>query len=243
MTTDARRKTGADFSTLEDNLRHFYLSGDEQRTLFHQWEEGVPRGNSTTPSICSPAYRWWILEHLRNALDRDRRRLLLSLGAGNAFVERILCQEGYLVLALDALEEAVELARRAGVPAIRQNILTWCSPHDRWDVIYADGVLGHLHDGADQAGTALRTLRRCLVPHGTLVISNDAPPGNEAAQLSSNVPGFYWLSTGWIADELRRAGFKQISTASIRYRRPLSGARTRAIVTAHRGGEDGESCR
>lgn len=243
MASSGDPETGGSLSTIESNLRRFYLSGNEERTLFHQWEEGIPRGNSTTPSISSSAYRWWILEHLRNALDRDRRRLLLSIGAGNAFVERVLCREGYLVLALDALEEAVDLARRAGVPAIRQNILTWRSPHDRWGVIYADGVLGHLHDEADQAGETLESLRRCLVPGGTLVISNDAPPGDEPVRLSSNVPGFYWLSTGWIADELRQAGFEQISTASIRYRRPLSGARTRAIVTAHRGSEDGEPCR
>jgi len=48
------------------------------------------------------------------------------------------------------------------------------------------------------------------------------------------VPGFYWLSEGWIAGELKRAGFKRVSTASIVYRRPLTGPRSRAIITAHR---------
>ena len=48
------------------------------------------------------------------------------------------------------------------------------------------------------------------------------------------MPGFYWLSDSWIAAELKRAGFTRISTASLTYRRPLSGLRTRAIITAHR---------
>ena len=149
----------ADPNALENDLRSFYLSDSEQHNLFEEWEQGVPRGDSTTPSISSPTYRWWILEHLRNALNRDRKNLLLSLGAGNAFVERVLCREGYPVLAVDALEEAVDLARRAGVPSICRNLYNWEGPADYWDVIYADGLLGHLHDGHDGAHIALRLLR------------------------------------------------------------------------------------
>lgn len=225
----------ADPNALENDLRSFYLTGREEQSLFHEWEHGTPRGDSTTPSICSPTYRWWILEHLRNALNRDRKHLLLSLGSGNAFVERVLCREGYPVLAVDALEEAVELARHAGVPAISHNLYEWQAEHDYWDVVYADGLLGHLHDGHDGAQAALRLFRSWLkAPGGTVVISNDSPKTDAAVQQSANVPGFYWLSDRWIAAELKRAGFTRISTASIAYRRPLSGLRTRAIITAHR---------
>lgn len=225
----------ADPNALENDLRSFYLTGSEEPSLFDEWEQGIARGDSTTPSICSPTYRWWILEHLRNALNRDRKNLLLSLGSGNAFIERVLGREGYPVLAVDALDHAVELARQAGVPAICQNLYTWEAQPDYWDVIYADGLLGHLHDGHDGAQTALRLLHGWLrAPSGTVVISNDAPKTDEPVQPSANVPGFYWLSDKWIAAELKRAGFTRISTASIDYRRPLSGLRTRAIITAHR---------
>ena len=225
----------ADPNALENDLRSFYLTGSEQESLFDEWEHGIARGDSTTPSICSPTYRWWILEHLRNALNRDRKNLLLSLGAGNAFVERVLGREGYPVLAVDALEQAVESARAAGVPAICHNLYTWDAQPDYWDVIYADGLLGHLHDGHDGAHMALRRLHGWLrASGGTVVISNDAPKTDEPVQQSANVPGFYWLSDRWIAAELKRAGFTRISTASIAYRRPLSGLRTRAIITAHR---------
>ncbi len=225
----------ADPNALENDLRSFYLTGREEQSLFHEWEHGIPRGDSTTPSICSPTYRWWILEHLRNALNRDRKHLLLSLGSGNAFVERVLCREGYPVLAVDALNEAVKLAREAGVPAIRHNLYSWEAQPDYWDVIYADGLLGHLHDGHDGAHVALRLFLVWLkAPCGTVVISNDSPKTDAPVQQSSNVPGFYWLSEQWIAAELKRAGFTRISTASIAYRRPLSGLRTRAIITAQR---------
>ncbi len=225
----------ADPNALENDLRSFYLTGSEEPSLFDEWEQGIARGDSTTPSICSPTYRWWILEHLRNALNRDRKNLLLSLGSGNAFIERVLGREGYPVLAVDALDHAVELARQAGVPAICQNLYTWETQPDYWDVIYADGLLGHLHDGHDGAQTALRLLHGWLrAPGGTVVISNDAPKTDAPVQQSANVPGFYWLSDKWIAAELKRAGFTRISTASIDYRRPLSGLRTRAIITAHR---------
>jgi SAM-dependent methyltransferase len=236
LDTTARHETSmADPNALENDLRSFYLTGSEEMSIFEEWEHGVARGDSTTPSICSPTYRWWILEHLRNALDRDRKNLLLSLGSGNAFVERVLGREGYPVLAVDALEEAVELARRAGVPAICQNLYTWEARTEYWDVVYADGLLGHLHDGGDGAQRALRLFHSWLKPAGgTVVISNDAPKTDEPVQQSANVPGFYWLSEGWIASELKRAGFARVSTATLTYRRPLSGPRTRAIITAHR---------
>jgi SAM-dependent methyltransferase len=232
----ARYETSmADPNALENDLRSFYLTGSEELSLFDEWEHGIARGDSTTPSICSPTYRWWILEHLRNALNRDRKNLLLSLGSGNAFVERVLGREGYPVLAVDALEQAVEHARKAGVPAICHNLYSWDTEPDYWDVVYADGLLGHLHDGEDGAHVALCLFRSWLkAPSGTIVISNDAPKTDAPVQQSANVPGFYWLSDRWIAAELKRAGFTRISTASITYRRPLSGLRTRAIITAHR---------
>jgi hypothetical protein len=224
----------ADPNALENDLRSFYLTGNEEQSIFDEWEHGIARGDSTTPSICSPTYRWWILEHLRNALNRDRKHLLLSLGAGNAFVERVLCREGYPVLAVDALDHAVQLARQAGVPAINRNLYSWKTEVQYWDVVYADGLLGHLHDGQDGAHVALRLFHSWLKPSGTVVISNDSPKTDASVQQSSNVPGFYWLSDHWIADELKRAGFSRVSTASITYRRPVSGLRTRAIITAHR---------
>jgi hypothetical protein len=224
----------AEVGSLEGDLRAFYLSERSAGTLFDTWEQGGSRGDATTPSICSTTYRWWILEHLRNALDRDRRKLLLSVGAGNALVERVLCGEGYLVLAVDALEAAVRLARKGGVPAIHENLLAWEPQPECWDVIYADGLLGHLHDEDEGVHVALCGLRSRLVANGMIIISNDAPRDDLPVVLSSNVPGFYWLSGRWIVDELRRAGFTRISTASIEYERPLSGVRSRAIVTAHR---------
>ena len=132
----------AEPNALENDLRSFYLTGSEEMSIFEEWEHGIARGDSTTPSICSPTYRWWILEHLRNALGRDRKNLLLSLGSGNAFVERVLGREGYPVLAVDALDEAVQLAREAGVPAICQNLYTWDARQEYWDVVYADGPGG-----------------------------------------------------------------------------------------------------
>ncbi|MBA3807069.1 MAG: class I SAM-dependent methyltransferase [Solirubrobacterales bacterium] len=225
----------ADPNALENDLRSFYLTGNEEQSIFDEWEHGIARGDSTTPSISSPTYRWWILEHLRNALNRDRKHLLLSLGSGNAFVERVLCREGYPVLAVDALDHAVQLARQAGVPAINHNLYTWKTEPEYWDVLYADGLLGHLHDGQDGAHVALKLFHSWLKSSGgTVVISNDSPKSGEPVQQSSNVPGFYWLSDHWIADELKRAGFSRVSTAAITYRRPVSGLRTRAIITAHR---------
>ena len=164
---------------LDEDLRAFYLSKEYDEALFEVWERGEARGDSTTPSVCSPAYRTWMLDQLRTALAKADGGSLLSLGAGNAFIERILVDEGYDVLAVDFLQSAVDVALRATVPAIREDIRTW-DPGSRWDVVYADGLLGHLYGGEGGCTEVLARMRSWLTSPGALIVSNDAPPSPTA---------------------------------------------------------------
>ena len=60
LDTTVRHETSmADPNALENDLRSFYLTGSEEMSIFEEWEHGIARGDSTTPSICSPTYRWW----------------------------------------------------------------------------------------------------------------------------------------------------------------------------------------
>ena len=54
----------------------------------------------------------------------------------------------------------------------------------------------------------------------------------ERARPATAVPGFYWLSAGYIGERLRFAGFEICETEEFVYERPLSGPRRRAVVTA-----------
>jgi hypothetical protein len=215
---------------LAEDLQNFYLSTEYDEALFEVWERGEARGDSTTPSVCSPEYRAWMLGRLRTALGGDTRHSLLSLGAGNAFIERILVEEGYDVLAVDFLQDAVDLALRATVPAIREDIRSW-DPGSRWDVVYADGLLGHLYGGEGGCTEILARMRSWLSVPGVLVVSNDAPPSNAGAAPAPGVNGFNWLSIPLLVQEMRDAGFDSVEAADFWYDRPISGPRRRAIVT------------
>ncbi|MDT0268498.1 class I SAM-dependent methyltransferase [Streptomyces sp. DSM 44915] len=214
-----------------DDLVSFYTAEDDTRSnLFEIWEAGGSRGDSVTPATYSEAYRGWMTEKLHAAVVATGGGLL-SLGCGNATVEAEVAGRGARVLAVDALPEAVALARRKGLDTLQADIHTW-TPPELWSVIYLDGVLGHLHDPDHGLTPVLRRLRSWLTPDGVLIASNDAPNNGAPAQPAPGVHGFHWLATGYLREETLRAGFAAAHTEEFRYRRPLSGERVRAVLTA-----------
>lgn len=216
-----------------DSLRAFYVDdvpGEPSR--FHVWERGEAVGDSVTPATYSPAYREWITDLLRDLLDEDAG--LLSAGCGNATVEARLHREGYRVLAVDLLPEAVRLARAKGVDAVVGDLRTWTPPAGPWRVVYADGVLGHLYEAG--ALPVLSRLRDWLAADGWIVVSVDGPRAAATTERHPGAPGFRWLSAEFLSAQLRGHGFDDVSSTVFTYRRPCSGARDRVVVTARKGG-------
>jgi SAM-dependent methyltransferase len=207
------------------SLTDFYATGDD--SLLRLWERGQPRGDSTTPSVSSPDYQRWMREHLRALLGPEGT--LISAGCGNAFIEAGLAREGVRVTCVDALPEAIEVAADKGLDAVLGDVRTW-TPEEPVAVVYADGLLGHLHDGGDGVRAALVHFRSWLRPGGTIVVSNDMPPGREATMSAPGVHGFTWLSDALLCDALETAGFSDIESQQFIYARPITGDRTRAIV-------------
>lgn len=219
-----------------NDLTKFYLDKNtEETSLFHIWEDGGSRGDSVTPSTYSVEYRTWMADKLVAELDRNGAGLL-SLGCGNAAVEAEVVRRGYRVLAIDAMPDAVELARRKGVDAMCADIYQW-EPEQTWSVAYIDGVLGHLHDPVTGLVPVLSRIRSWLAPQpgsesglATLVASNDAPNDGSQVQKAPGVDGFHWLSADFISRQATEAGFDKAETGEFRYHRPLSGERVRSIV-------------
>ncbi|GHE34708.1 class I SAM-dependent methyltransferase [Streptomyces capitiformicae] len=218
-----------------DDLRRFYLPDrDSEPNLYEIWEQGQARGDSVTPSTYSAPYRKWIHDKLVTALEDHGTNRLLSLGSGNAVVEMDILNDGYEVLAVDALDEAVALARSKGLTAQREDVTAW-APSAVWPVIYADGLLGHLYTSAVGLSGLMTRIRSWLTDgtgRGTLIISNDSPRNGEPVQAAPGVPGFYWLSGAYLRDEALASGFSEVTVESFAYERPLSGERIRAVVTA-----------
>jgi methyltransferase family protein len=222
-----------------DDLVEFYTrDGVGEASIFEVWENGGSRGDSVTPSTFSSGYRDWMCEKLIAELERNGGGLL-SLGCGNAAVEAQVVRKGFRVLAIDAMAEAVALAREKEVDAICADIYQW-EPDEPWSVIYIDGVLGHLYDARDGLTPVLDRIRSWLVPRtdsssgvATLVASNDAPNNGAGVQKAPGVNGFYWLAADYMRDQAIEVGFDSAVTGEFRYRRPISGERVRGIMTGY----------
>lgn len=219
-----------------ESLRAAYLSGTGgERSRFHIWDKGGAIGDAVTPSTYSGAYRIWIRDLLRKFLDDSDSDApgLLSVGCGSAAVEAGLLAAGYRVLGVDAMEEAVELARAKGVDAVCADALTWTPPREDWRVVYADGFLGHVLDPDDGVRPALEWIRSWLPEgKGVLVISNDDTRNGSEVQAHSEVPKCSWLSGPYLKAQAQAAGFRDIWSTWFTYERPISGPRERVIVTA-----------
>lgn len=214
-------------------LRQFYLDPTVAgENLFDIWERGEGKGDSVTPSTYSLEYRQWMYDLLVDLLT-EHPGGLVSIGSGNAVIESELTRAGYPVLAVDALQEAVDRARRKGVEAVRADVRTWSPPPENWTVVYADGLLGHLYEPEEGLHSILDHVHTWLAPtQGTIVISNDHTQSSGAGvEPAPGVPGFHWLSAEFLRKETAAAGFHEVSCVTFTYERPLSGPRTRVVLT------------
>lgn len=214
-------------------LQDFYLARSEDgEHLYDIWERGAGRGDSVTPSSFSEEYRQWMFGKLDGLLTAGRGGLI-SIGCGNAMIEARLVEAGHRVLAVDAIQEAVDLARDKGIEAVQADATAWTPPPGPWTVVYADGVFGYLYSPQDGLRGALEHMRTWLLPmEGTLVVSNDHTRSPMDAEPAPGIPGFHWLSGELLRKESAAAGFHEVSCTTFDYQRPLSGTRTRVILTA-----------
>ncbi|MFD5029797.1 class I SAM-dependent methyltransferase [Streptomyces sp. NPDC058220] len=219
-------------ATLED-LKNFYSAqGNNTSSIFDVWERGDARGDSVTPSTYSGEYRSLMLETLVKALSAHDSKKLLSLGCGNAMIEAELASQGYDILAVDAMPEAVELARKKGLTSLRADVESWAPEAGAWPVVYADGLLGHLYDSATESLPVLGRIRSWFTGGGTLVVSNDSPRSGGAVEAAPGVDAFYWLSGEYLVEQAYAAGFSYATCETFTYARPISGERHRAVLIA-----------
>lgn len=120
-----------------------------------------------------PVHTW-----LRDATRSDRvvlrqcRGATMDVGCGPGRMSASLAQLGHAVLAVDIVHEAVDQARRRGVPAVRRNVFQPMPGEGRWDtVLLADGNIGI---GGEPAAL-LRRCRDLLDPSGRVVVDLASP--------------------------------------------------------------------
>jgi SAM-dependent methyltransferase len=112
-----------------------------------------------------------------SAVDRELlahcRGATLDLGCGPGRMSAHLAERGHVVMGVDIVHEAVDQARRRGVPALRRDLFAPLPGEGRWDtVLLADGNIGI-------GGAPVRLLRRAveLLSRTGRVVCDLAPPG------------------------------------------------------------------
>jgi hypothetical protein len=214
-------------------VRDYYLhDNDGQPSIYHIWEKGVGRGDVTTPATSSIEYQRWMGDLLRGFLGESPDPGLLSLGCGNAMIEAGIVADGHRVLGVDALEHAVDLAAAKGVNAVRADVLEWNPPEGPWTVLYADGILGHLHGSETGVRHVLERFRSWLPEGGALVVSNDPPRTDADLQENPKVPKYFWFSRPYLHRQVEECGFRDVTSTLFTYQKPLTGPRDRVVVTA-----------
>ena len=218
-------------------VREYYIDDDSNGTepsIYHIWEKGGGRGNVTTPATSSEPYREWIVGLLRGLLAEQSQPRMLSVGCGNGMVEAILTADGTPVLAVDAMQPAVELARAKGVDAVCADVLNWTPPAEPWTMLFADGSLGHLYEPETGLRHVLDRFRSWLESGSLLVLSND-PPWTGDADVEKHADLAYWfLSQSYMERQVAECGFSDVRSEVFTFLKPLTGPRDRIVVIGRR---------
>lgn len=203
-------------------------------SLFDAWETGGSSTMQAPLSVRRPRYRKLIVSIARTYAPSPSATVV-SIGAGNGFTEAELAKAGFRVTATDRSRIALRYCREKGLTA---EYLDFPSSDGfrRFDLIYCDGLLGHLWQdrlGYSQCWPALANLGE---KNSMLIISNDlANTDDEPTFAVKDHPHakFFRPPAGWFAKDAQSSGlWTAVTTRMIRYRR--NGYRRREIVVLRR---------
>jgi 2-polyprenyl-3-methyl-5-hydroxy-6-metoxy-1,4-benzoquinol methylase len=216
--------------------KNYYTTKHSNNNIYDIWENGKALGDSITPSTFNVEYQTWMLQLLIDLTENNVvQKKVLSLGCGNAVVEGKLVNQGLLVDAFDVHEDAISYAKEKGVNARIQDIKTWNPLPESYDLIYCDGIVGHLFESDSGLLPLFEKLYSALNPNGAVVVSNDASDKAEDVVSHPSVPEFYWFTGKYLESQLQDSQFTNITQDTYTYTRPESGSRERTIVYARKG--------
>lgn len=209
-------------------------SGSCGSSLFARWEAGE---KTSMPAPLATRSNWYrtIIVGLMNRYATGLGRQIISLGAGNGFAEKELMQAGYNILATDISEEALQFCTAKGLAARPLNLLQPLeSVAQRFDMAYADGLLGHLMIDPEQRQRVWMNLAALVQSGGFCLISNDLADDDREINLGvASDPNAQFLRppAEWFAtDAEATALWTPIWSRALTYRRPGRGLRRRELL-------------
>ena len=220
-----------------ESVNAFYSTkrevGGVEKSLYEIWEDGGALADSVTPSTYSREYQSHMVLKLLSLTKAGG--VVFSIGCGNGVVEGKLATLDRIARGVDCNAEAVSLSIRKGVDAAQADFFDLESgAFGDVDVVYGDGVLGHLFDaerGLDDVFAHLREIG--LAPGAQVVLSNDAPrAGGVEVAPHDRVRDFWFLSIDYLTRELEKFDLRVVERYYFPYFRPESGLRRRSICVA-----------
>lgn len=194
-----------------------------EESLFGMWESGEATDMLAPLSVRRPRYRRLIAGILRRYAPTQTARVL-SIGAGNGFTEAELAAAGFNVLATDRSDIALRFCKRKGLVTAKYEFPEEPSVHlHGFDVVYCDGVLGHLWRPATGCQEFWVKATKFCKRDALMLLSNDLSETDTAPTLGVRTdPGakFFRPPAGWFARDAQASGLWQPeATRTLRYRR------------------------
>lgn len=196
-------------------LRSIDYEPADEPSLFWRWEHNAAAVMTAPIAVRSAAYRELLADMLESHLHLGAT--LLSVGAGNGFVEVELQSRGWDVTATDRADDALAHCRAKGLRAARLDLLA-DPPIGRFDAVYCDGVLGHLWEEGSATSNAWRALAAHAAPGAVCLASNDLADDDLAPTLrvrSAATAEFYRPPAGWFAREAVATGHWAFETEHV----------------------------
>jgi SAM-dependent methyltransferase len=182
------------------------------QSLFTVWERGESAQIPAPLSVRRPRYRKIIVRLITKCHPLGAR--VLSIGAGNGFTEAEMRKEGFDVLATDVSDIALEYCRRKGLKTLKYEFPSESFPAPAsFDVIYCDGLLGHLWQSAKGYELCWIRFAKLSYLNSLLIISNDLADVDGMPTL--NVTGapkanFFRPPAGWFLRDAEASGLWRI---------------------------------
>ena len=201
-------------------------------SVFQWWEQGVAVNGMSTPSIFNPDYREFVVNVILGYACSVGPSVL-SLGCGIGVTEEVLQRRGLRVLATDVNGAAVKLARDKGLDA---RVIDAIQPGVcglKFDMVYCDGLMGHMWDTVDRYDRFLANVSAVLDTRGVLIASNDL--SDCLTSYSTGVTGhansgFFRGSVDYMRMVTSRVnGLHHLADWNYQYNRPSRGRRWRQV--------------
>ncbi|CAM4042654.1 class I SAM-dependent methyltransferase [Pseudoalteromonas byunsanensis] len=195
-----------------------YNTSTHGKTLYDDWLNLCDSVIPPPLSVRSNSYRRWLSKVISVLADKNDK--VLSIGSGIGAAEKYFKEKSINITASDIHPRSLEICRSKGLETISLDIRSYNSGDLHYDVIYADGVLGHIWED-ENSGSKIWENLKSLSRSGFLLLSNDISDDENINLTVTGMPDerFFRPPGGWFSNDAEKHGLKLIFSRLLAYKR------------------------